>query len=185
MRQLLALFVLAAAPLQAQLTIAGDPASAGGATWTWRGTQRGVSYDLAGVLYKPAGDGPFPAVVLSHGGNGSAARYASGLAPELVKWGLVCIAVNYTHAAAVPIGAPGSAEERGASQANVLRARMTYELLRTLSYVDSARIAAHGHSMGAYVTVALVGASPGAFRIASQTAGGTRPAAYSLRPGAD
>ena len=155
--------------------ITGDPGASGGATWTFRATVDGVAYDLTGVLYKPSGAGPFPAVVLSHGSEGSAALLASGLAPTMVQWGLVCIAVNYTHAAGVPLGSPGTATEVGASAANVLRNHMTHELLRRLGYVDMARVAAHGHSMGAYLGVAEISAYPADYRVASHTGGGVRP----------
>jgi dienelactone hydrolase len=155
--------------------ISGDPESAGGATWTFNEKVDGVAYDLSGVLYKPPGPGPFPAVLLSHGSDGSAAFLASALAPTFVSWGLVCIAPNYTHSTGVPIGAPGDASEPGASGANVLRAHMTFELLRMLGYVDMSRVAAHGHSMGAYVDAALLGAYPADFRAASSTGGGVRP----------
>lgn len=156
--------------------LTGDPASSAGATWTFRGTVDGVTYDLAGVLLKPAGAGPFPAVVLSHGSEGSASFFASLIGPTMVQWGLVCIATNYTHATGVPIGAPGDASQPGASQANVLRAHMTHELLRRLGYVDMTRVALHGHSMGAYLDVATAGAYPTDFRVASHTGGGVRPA---------
>ena len=156
--------------------VSGNAESPGGATWTFRGTVNGVAYDLAGVLLKPPGAGPFPAVVLSHGSEGNAAFFASLIGPTMVQWGLVCIAANYTHATGVPIGAPGDASEPGASQANVLRAHMTHELLRRLGYVDMSRVALHGHSMGAYLDVATAGAYPADFRVASHTGGGVRPA---------
>lgn len=156
--------------------VSGNPESATGATWTYKGSVDGVTYDLSGVLYKPTGGGPFPAVLLSHGSDGSAAFLANLIAPTMVSWGLVCIAVNYTHSTGVPIGLPGTADDVGASQANVERAHMTYELLRRLGYVDMLRVAAHGHSMGAYVDVALLGAYPNDFRAASHTGGGVRPA---------
>lgn len=155
--------------------ISGNPESAAGATWTYRGTVNGTTYDLAGVLLKPPGAGPFPAVLLSHGSEGSASFFASLIAPTLVNWGLVCIATNYTHATGVPLGAPGDASQPGASSANILRAHMTYELLARLGYVDMSRVALHGHSMGAYVNTALAGAYPTDFRVASQTGGGVRP----------
>jgi dienelactone hydrolase len=155
--------------------ITGNPASATGATWTFRGTVDGTNYDLAGAIFKPAGTGPLPAVLLSHGSEGSASFFSSLIAPTMVQWGLVCIAVNYTHASGVPAGAPGDASEPGASEPNVLRAHMTYELLRRLGYVDMSRVALHGHSMGAYVNVALAGAYPTDFRVASHTGGGVRP----------
>jgi len=158
------------------LVVLGNPEAASGATWTYKGTGNGVAYDLSGVLYKPSGSGPFPAVLLSHGSDGSAAFFANLVAPTMVSWGLVCIAVNYTHSTGVPIGSPGTSSDVGATTANVQRAHMTYLLLRKLGYVDVSRVAAHGHSMGAYVDVALLGAYPNDFRVASHTGGGVRPA---------
>lgn len=153
----------------------GDPTSPQGATWTYAGTLDGVAYDLQGILIKPQGSGPFPAVILSHGAGGSANTYARAVAVEMVRWGLVCIATNYTHAGGVPIGAPGTLLDPGASQANVRRAHAAYEILRLLGYVDMRRVAAHGHSMGAFVTTALIATYPNDFRVASHSAGGVRP----------
>src|SRR5215216_5386687 len=51
-------------------SIVGNAEAPGGATWTFRGTVAGVAYDLSGVLLKPIGSGPFPAVVVSHGAGG-------------------------------------------------------------------------------------------------------------------
>jgi dienelactone hydrolase len=130
--------------------------------------------DLQGILLKPAGAGPFPAVVISHGAGGNASGYARMIAAEMVRWGVVGIAVNYTHAGGAAVGAPGGAGDPGASDANIIRAHTTYELLRTLGYVDMTRVAAHGHSMGAFVTAALIAAYPADFRAASHTAGGVR-----------
>jgi dienelactone hydrolase len=162
-------------PADTGFVVSGNPQAATGATWTYKGTVDGVTYDLSGVLYKPAGSGPFPAVLLSHGSDGSAAFLANLLAPTMTSWGLVCIGVNYTHSTGVPLGLPGQATDVGASLANVQRAHMTFTLLRRLGYVDMSRVAAHGHSMGAYVDVALLGAYPTDFRVASHTGGGVRP----------
>ena len=54
-----------------------------------------------------------------------------------------------------PIGSPGTAAEPGASQANILRAHKLLNILSGLAYVDMNRVAAHGNSMGAYVTTVL------------------------------
>ena len=155
--------------------VTGDPTSPRGATWTFRGTVDGTRYDLSGVLLKPAGAGPFPAVILSHGSRGNAAGLARLVGPAMVQWGLVCIAVNYTHSEGVPIGRPGDEREPGASRANLERAHMTRELLRQLGYVDMSRVALHGHSMGAWVSAAAASAWPNDFRVASTTGGGVRP----------
>jgi dienelactone hydrolase len=154
--------------------VEGDPESAQGATWTYRGTLDGVTFDLQGILLKPAGSGPFGAVIVSHGAGGNVSALPRTIALEMRRWGLVGIATNYTHSAGVPIGAPGTANEPGASDANILRAHAVREILRTLGYVDQTRVAAHGHSMGAFVTTALVAAYPNDFRVASHTAGGVR-----------
>jgi dienelactone hydrolase len=153
----------------------GDPTSSQGATWTYVGTLDGVAYDLQGIVLKPPGAGPFPAVILSHGASGNAGAYGRNVAVEMVRWGLVCIATNYTHAAGVPLGAPGTTLEPGASLANVRRAYAAYEILHLLGYVDMRRVAAHGHSMGAFVTTALIATYPNDFRVASHSAGGVRP----------
>jgi dienelactone hydrolase len=162
-------------PPDTGFVVTGNAESVGGATWTFKDTVAGVDYDLTGVLFKPTGVGPFPAVVLSHGSDGSAAFLASLVAPTMVQWGLVCIGVNYTHAVGVPLGSPGTSSEVGASAANVLRAHMAHELLRRLGYVDMSRVAHHGHSLGAYLGVAAIAAYPADYIVASHTGGGVRP----------
>jgi dienelactone hydrolase len=152
--------------------LTGNPASANGATWVYRDTVEGVIYDLAGILLKPAGNSKLPAVVISHGHNGNVSIYSIDIAKTMRTWALVCIAVNYTHSSGVPIGSPGDSTQPGASMANILRARKCVEILGTLGYVDTTRIAAHGNSMGAFVNAALVGTYPKLFRVASHSAGG-------------
>jgi dienelactone hydrolase len=158
----------------ASFVLQGDPESAQGATWTYQGSLGGVVFDLQGILVKPTGPGPFGAVVLSHGAGGNASALPRTLAIEMRRWGLVAIATNYTHSAGVPIGAPGTANDPGASDANIQRAHAVREILRTLNYVDQTKVAAHGHSMGAFVTTALVATYPNDVRVASHTAGGIR-----------
>jgi dienelactone hydrolase len=162
----------------AGFTLSGDPASGPGATWTYVAQVSGISYDLRGVLVKPQGAGPFPAVIISHGNGGNALGYSRSVAQGMALWGLVGIATNYTHAGGVPVGSPGTANEPGASSANVQRARRLVEILRGLGYVDLNRVALHGHSMGAFVTAATAGAHPDLFRAASHTAGGIRPDSF-------
>lgn len=162
--------------------VAGDPRQPGGAPWSLRQSVDGVRYELTGVLLVPDGPGPFPAVVLSHGSGGNARLIAGEVGRTMMGWGFVCIAVDYTHAADVPIGTPGGRSETGASRANVLRAHMTRELLRRLPYVDNTRVAAHGHSLGAYLQVAWLAAFPRDVQVASATGGGIRPPASRIVP---
>lgn len=153
-------------------TLTGDPGSSNGANWTYKAQVSGVDYDLQGILLKPSGAGPFPAVIISHGSGGNASGYSRAVARVMVGWGLVCIATNYTHSGGVAIGSPGTAADAGGSTANILRARQLVEIVRGLGYVDTNRLALHGHSMGAFVTAATAGAYPDLFRVASHTAGG-------------
>ncbi len=165
-----------ASPTSAQtlkgFVLTGNPASAGGATWTYKDTVNGVIYDLAGILFKPAGTSKLPAVVLSHGHDSNVTIFSTPIAKEMRNWGLVGIGTNYTHAAGVPTGSPGDSTEPGASTANILRARKCIDILYSLGYVDTTRIAAHGYSMGAFVTAAFVGTYPNLFRVASHGGGG-------------
>jgi dienelactone hydrolase len=156
----------------ATFTLTGDPTSPNGATWTLKDTVDAVVYDLTGILLEPAGAGPWPCVLVSHGAGGNAYGYSRTIGRTMRDWGLVAIGVNYTHAGQVPIGSPGTANDRGASEANLLRARRTLALLDTRPKADTTRIAAHGHSMGGFVTGALVGTTPNRFRVASHTAAG-------------
>jgi dienelactone hydrolase len=121
-------------------------------------------------------------VVLSHGSGGNARFIANEVGRTMVTWGFVCMAVDYTHAADVPRGAPGNPSETGASRANVMRAHMTRELLRRLPYVDNNHVAAHGHSLGAYLQVAWLAEFPHDVEVASHTGGGVRPAQSRIAP---
>ncbi len=174
---------VAFAKQESGLEFRGDPESANSCTWNYFGEENGVAYRLSGAMMKPKGNGPFPAVILSHGKGGSAQDILRNIGAEMVSWGIVVIAVNYTHAReAVAQGAPGEANGMfdGASMENILRAKKAYDILCNLPYVDKSRIAAHGHSMGAFVTGGLVGMYPDAFWIASHTAGGSTEASQRL-----
>lgn len=169
-------------PDSGAFVISGDARQPSGAPWSFRGSVGGVQYELTGVILVPNGPGPFPAVVLSHGSGGNAQFIANEVGRTMVTWGFVCIAVDYTHAVDVPRGAPGNSSEKGASRANVQRAHMTRELLRRIPYVDNGRVAAHGHSLGAYLQVAWLATFPRDVQVASHTGGGVRPPQSRIAP---
>lgn len=154
------------------LTIQGDPAS--GAVWYYQATDKGIGYDMEGILFKPPGDGPFPAVIINHGTGFNVHEYSKAIAEQMVTWGYVCIGTNYTHAGSGPCGSPGKCEaaDFGASDANVQRAIKCWDILASLSYVDTTCIKAFGHSRGAFVTTALVATYPRKFSAAGHTSGG-------------
>jgi dienelactone hydrolase len=158
---------------------------------------------LTGILLKPEGKGPFPAVLINHGLGGSAESFGLSKAREMVKWNLVCIAPNYTHAvrrgARRPDARPAEANRRageegtrppaaarrrgvhpadfGASEENVRRALVCVEILREMPEVDGGRLAAYGHSMGGFVTIGLAAAEPDLLKAAAISGSGVAPRA--------
>jgi dienelactone hydrolase len=136
-----------------------------GERWTWTDAER----SFEGVLLKPAGDGPFPAVLISHGLGGSVEAFSLPKAREMVRWGLVCIAPSYTHA-----GQGGDRATFGAGEENLKRAAICLDVLQKQPWVDAKRLAAYGNSMGAFVTIGLAARDP-RLRAAAITAGGVAP----------
>lgn len=164
----------------AKFVVTGDPTSAKGATWTYAATHDNVAYSLNGILLAPAGTGKHPAVVVSHGYGGSPAGFSAKIAKEMVGWGLVAIGTQYSHSGTPDTSLPKG--DFGTSKENIQRAHATRALLGCLDNVDTARVAAHGHSMGGFVTAELVGTYPQEFVVASHTAGGTNEGGMATKP---
>lgn len=175
-----------------------------GERWTYQDGE----FRMEGMLLKPSGDGPFPALIVSHGLGGMAQGMMRNMGPKFVEMGFVCIATDYTHygpaasqsrkqppVSGLGTGNPPPAAENsarderprprephppdfGASPENIRRAVKCIEILESLPYVDAKRIGAYGHSMGAFLTIALAAEAPKRVRAAAITAGG-----LSARPG--
>ena len=199
----------ASAPSKPATTAAPTPSAAAearapqgfhlnGERWTYRDG----AFVMSGILLTPEGSGPFPAVLISHGLGGSAESFGLSKAREMVKWGFVCIAPDYTHSAkfmggqrpgggksATKVGAAKDAQTAGAggpranpqyatygaSEENLRRAHTCIELLAKLPQVDAKRVAAYGHSMGGFVTIGLAAAAPGLLKAAAITGSGVAP----------
>jgi dienelactone hydrolase len=136
-----------------------------GETWTYDPGDGGSV--LTGILSRPPGSGPFPATLISHGQGGSAIGFALPNAHILTNWGLVGIGPDYTHVTSTPPENSGWCPENGR------RANACLTILRSLAYVDPNRIAAYGHSMGAFVTAGFCGQVTNQLRAAAITSGGT------------
>jgi acetyl esterase/lipase len=124
---------------------------------------------LSGILVKPAGKGPFPAILINHGMGSNADQFGTMKAREFVKWGMVCIATDLTHGRA---GAGADRTVFGASAENLRRARACLAILKSLPEVDPKRVCAYGNSMGAFLTIGLAGEAPEELAAAAITAGG-------------
>jgi dienelactone hydrolase len=99
---------------------------------------------LLGYLARPAGDGPFPAVVVLHGCGGFAAGGSLQLADQLKDWGYVALMVD-------SLGPRGLATACGGpflDQPGDAYAALRY--LSQQSFVAPERIAVLGNSMGGY-----------------------------------
>jgi dienelactone hydrolase len=146
-----------------------------GEHWTYRDGD----FEMSGILLKPQGKGPFPAVLISHGLGGAAQSFGMMKAREMVQWGMVCIAPDYTHnaRAAGEQRAKGSRDmgNFGASAENLHRAKTCIELLKQMPEVDGTRIAAYGHSMGGFVTIGLAASEPGLLKACAITGSGVAP----------
>jgi acetyl esterase/lipase len=170
----------------------GNPATASGQfqlngeRWTYRDGD----FVMSGILLKPEGKGPFPAVLISHGLGGSAKSFGLTKAREMVKWGVVCIAPDYTHSADTQgnrAGAPKAGPPRkdargrqlpadyGASAENLRRASTCLELVSRMPEVDAKRLFAYGHSMGGFVTIGLAAIATDRLQAAAITGSGIGP----------
>jgi dipeptidyl aminopeptidase/acylaminoacyl peptidase len=98
---------------------------------------------ISGFLSKPSGQGPFPAVVLVHGGQAgeqSAKNLGSGKHAETLKNnGYVILSVDYRNS------------EYGGKEIDDAIAGVNY--VRQLDYVDSEKIGIFGSSHGAYISL--------------------------------
>lgn len=155
--------------LRGQLTLQGE-------RWTYREGD----WEASGILLQPEGKGPFPAVLVSHGLGGSASSFGRFQSQEFLRWGMVCIAPDYTHSAAslqqAQAGSPRSARrDFGASAENLRRARTCLDILRSLPQVDPSRLAAYGHSMGGFVTIGLAAENPSGLKAAAISGSGVAP----------
>src|SRR5262249_46898699 len=139
-----------------------------GTRWTYKDEQ----VSMGGIFLKPEGDGPFPAILISHGMGGNPEGFSLPKAREFVKWGYVCIGPEYTHARN-----DGDRNTFGASTENLRRATKCLGILASLPSVDKNRLCAYGNSMGGFVTIGLAGTAPDRLAAAAITAGGVAPKA--------
>jgi dienelactone hydrolase len=142
---------------------------------------RAQPFELPYTLSRPAGDGPFPAVVILHDCSGLGPR-SSGApwrwSSELTRRGYVTMWPDSFTTRGYPMGVCTEAARPRVTPLE--RARDAYAALRymsSLSYVDAKRIAVIGGSHGGSSTLATVVDAPGS---ASE---GKFAAAVALYPG--
>lgn len=164
---------LTSAAATAVASIAPTPAAREAVTF------KSGTLDLHGFIWKPAGPGPFPAVLWNHGGDVTASeQYYESLWPSHVRAGLLLFIPQRRGQG----GSPGVSVNTQFSQAPpAARNRMQVELYSTvalgdqlaaLAYlkarpdVDTSRIAVSGWSAGGQLTLLAAEADPG-YRVAA------------------
>jgi len=105
-------------------------------------------FPIQGYLTKPAGDGPFPAVVLLHSCNGASATRRAR-ADVIADWGYVTLFVDDFTTRGIKETCTSDFGDGVADALGALR------FLSTLPYVDTKRIAAVGYSQGAMTALRL------------------------------
>lgn len=148
-----------------------------GESWTY--TEAGQP-TVSGLLIRPSGPGPFPAVIISHGKGSTVGSFTRSKAQTMAAWGLVCIGPRYTHATDDPDFNNTSLE--GSRAENLRRALVCYRILQSLPEVRGHRVGLYGNSMGAFVSIGLAGLHPAKFTAAAITAGGIVPSGDAAAP---
>lgn len=123
---------------------------------------------VTGIFAKPAGAGPFPAVIINHGTGGNAAGFSRTRANEMSPWGLACIGADLTHRA----GQNEDLETWGYSPENLARNRACLAALSTRSDVDLNRVVMWGHSRGSFASIGVASAFGSDLKVLGFTAGG-------------
>lgn len=103
---------------------------------------------IQGLLLKPAGNGPFPAVVVNHGAGAHAEAFGRPFGQIFAAKGYVAIACDLTHARR-----GGDPNTFAGSPENAERILACVSILEGLAYVDPQKLCMYGNSMGAYATV--------------------------------
>jgi len=143
-------------------------ATEGGEAYSFTFKYDNAKEPLKGILLKPAGKGPFPAVVINHGKGGSPQTFRS-YGATFVQKGYAAIAPELTHAGRNA----GDPRTFAASKENAERILAAVKVLESLAYVDAKKLCMFGHSMGAFATVGTC-TQTDKFKAAAITAGGLR-----------
>lgn len=117
-----------------------------------------LANDIAATVHRPAGDGPFPAVILLHGFGSSrdeVGKYYASLAGMLGSAGIGSLRIDFRGFGESP-GDPG-ATTIDAQVADVLTA---HDWLVQQSWVDPDRIGVQGFSLGGAIAIIVAAEHP-------------------------
>ncbi|MBI3693312.1 MAG: prolyl oligopeptidase family serine peptidase [Acidobacteria bacterium] len=141
---------------------------------------------MSGVVVKPQGKGPFPGVVFNHGGGSTAMAEGIEYGVQFALGGYVSITCDGTQSRLERMGEwrrKGQPDRTGLhppasiwdNDENRKRALANIEILHNLTFVDPAKIAMAGLSMGGYLTIEMIQMTD-RIRVAAVMAAGSRAA---------
>ena len=118
----------------------------------------GKTLILAGIIAKPDGNGPFPTVVLLHGGSGLQFNKDNidAWSRRLVSWGYVTLALDSLEPRRIKTLHGNSAELFRMVSVRAIDAYDAKSFLANFAYVDQNRIAVIGWSHGGMVVLSSV-----------------------------
>jgi dienelactone hydrolase len=137
--------------------------------------ERPVAQVIDGYLVKPAGDGPFPAVVVLHGCNGLSAATRDRWTGQVVAWGYAVLFVDSFRARGVKETCTSHTEPY-----RVADAFGAFAFLERQPFVDPHRIAVMGFSAGGIAVLSAVQQRD--FELFEEPVGRTFKAAIALYP---
>jgi carboxymethylenebutenolidase len=158
------------------LTLSGTPESRAAETVSFKSGDK----ILHGLLYKPNGPGPFPAIVYNHGGAaGMLSKEAfDALGPVFVSRGWVFFGPFRRGQGLSASAGPYIGDQIAAAKKNGMAAA-ALEWLRQQAFIRSDRIAVAGNSFGG--VEAVLGAERGKYCAAVDSAGGAQSWAQAPR----
>ena len=136
-------------------------------------TNRSIS--LSGTLVLPNGKGPFPAVVITHGGTPNERAGYRSWAMHFVRRGIAALIYDKRGS-----GSSGG-ETRSASMEDLAADAVAgLNLLRTMSEIDGKRIGFAGHSQGGWIAPLASTITPNAAFVIASAASGISPDEQSI-----
>ncbi|TDP88888.1 alpha/beta hydrolase family protein [Labedaea rhizosphaerae] len=113
----------------------------------------GAPATVSGLLYRPAGDGPFPAVLVVHGGPEAQARPSSDyMVDKFVGAGMAVLAPNIRGSSGFGLRFQRQVY-RDWGGGDLVDLRAAAEFLGTVSWIDPDRIGVYGASYGGFASL--------------------------------
>ncbi|MBN1515267.1 prolyl oligopeptidase family serine peptidase [Candidatus Sumerlaeota bacterium] len=123
---------------------------------------------LEGTVVRPAGDGPWPVIVVNHGASNQPLDKAMQIGPALAQRGYVTIAPRYSFAGPKHDGGTGPSRREQDVKLCIAAAKFA----QALDFCDSERCAVAGISAGGFLILRVLTQRPQPFKAAAVVSAG-------------